>query len=285
VTSAFSRQLRWELRRLWRRPRTYLGFVAGLLFQVLLFVLLQLPAVRRPFLQGAADIHQYLAAGEPLSSLSNAVRVAGQTMLFIGTVALALVASEAVAKEVEDGTLRMVFCRPVSRTSVFLQKLVLCIVYTVCLTLFLGATAVMLAVAFEGPGKLVVVSVRESILGVHEFWPGLARYAIAIVLLAASILTVTLVAFTVSCFPVKAATAAAVALIVLLGDWMIHAHPMMAPVSPYTLTTRIASWRQVFNDTIPWLRLERNYSELALLDALLIVTAWWAFQRRPLTPR
>lgn len=285
MTVSFLRQLGWEVRRLWRRPRTYLGFGAALVFQLLIFTLLELPAVRGQFLAGAERVHQSLGAGEPFSSLSNAVRVTGQTMLFIGTVALALVASDLVAKEAEDGTLRMAFCRPVSRTSVWLQKLLTGALYTLALTAFVGTTAVVLAVLFEGPGKLVVVSVRESILGVHEFGPGLARYAAALALLAVSVLTVTLLAFTVACFPVKAATAASVAIIVLLADWTIQTLPPFAPISPYTLTTRLASWRQVFNDVIPWLRLQRNYGDLAIVDGLLLVTAWWAFQRRPLAPR
>ena len=46
-----------------------------------------------------------------------------------------------------------------------------------------------------------------------------------------------------------------------------------------------AIFRQVFNETIPWLRIERNYSALALVDAALLAVAWSAFQRRPLTPR
>jgi len=284
--AAFLRQLRWELRRLWRRPRTYVGFVAALLFEVLLYATLGLPVVRAQFLRGAATLHEHLKLGEPFSALSNAVRVTGQTIVFIGGVSLALVAGDLVARDVEDGTLRMVFCRPVSRTSVFFQKLVACAVYSVTLTSFVGVSALLLALVFEGTsGGLVVVSFRESILGAHEFGAGIERYVASVPLLAASILTVPLLAFTLSCFPMKAATAASVAVLVLLGDWTIQSFPAFAPLSPYTLTTRIVSWRQMFNDAIPWLRLQRNYSELAAVDLLLVVVGWLAFCRRPLTSR
>jgi len=286
VTAAFFRQLEWELRCLWRRPRTYVGFGAALLFQLMLFAALELPSVRGQFLRGAATLHEYLKLGEPFSALSNAVRVTGQTIVFIGGVSLALVAGDLVAKDAEDGTLRMVFCRPVSRTSVFLQKLLACTVYSVALTSFVGLSALLLAFAFEGTsGGLVVVSFREGILGAHEFAAGMQRYAASMPLLAASILTVPLLAFTLSCFPMKAATAASVAVLVLLGDWTIQSLPTFAPLSPYTLTTRIVSWRQVFNDAIPWLRLQRNYSELAVVDLLLVLVGWCAFCRRPLKPR
>jgi ABC-2 type transport system permease protein len=283
--TAFLRQLRWELRKLWRRPRTYVGFAAALLFELVVLSLLRLPAARDEFVQRVWRLHERFGIREPFSGLSNAVEVAGQTMLFIGGVSLAFVAAELVAKEAEDGTLRMVFCRPVSRTSVLLQKLITCAIYTATLTLFVGATALLLGMLLEKPGQLVVVSVRESIVGVHELAPALARYAAAIPLLATSVFTVALLAFTLSCFPLRAATAAAVAIIVLLADWIIQTHPGLVAVSPYTLMTRISSWRQVFNETVPWPRLERNYSQLAMLDGALIVIAWWAFRRRPLTPR
>jgi hypothetical protein len=65
----------------------------------------------------------------------------------------------------------------------------------------------------------------------------------------------------------------------------VHTHSALASISPYTLTTRIVSWRQVFNQEIPWLRLERNYGELALLDVALVVIAWLAFRRRALMLR
>jgi ABC-2 type transport system permease protein len=285
MIAAFVRQLRWELRKLWRRPRTYLGFAAALVFQVVFYGLLELPAVREQFVQHVWRLHQALGIERAFSALSSAVEVTSQTMLFIGAVSLALVASDVVAKEAEEGTLRMILCRPVSRTSVLVQKLVVCAVYTVALTVFVGASALLLGLLVEGPGRFAVVSARESIFGVHDFGPGLQRYAFAIVLLGVGVFTIALLAFALACFPINAATAATAAIIVLLGDWVIQTHPTFAPISPYTLMTRLSSWRQVFNETIPWLRLRRNYSELLLLDVALVATAWWAFRRRVLTPR
>jgi ABC-2 type transport system permease protein len=278
VTSAFVRQLRWELRKLWRRPRTYVGFGAALGFELGMLLLLQLPVVRESFTRRVWRLHRQLDIREPFSALSSAVEVAGQTMLFVGAVAIATVAADLVAREVEDGTLRMALCRPVSRSSVLAQKLVALFTYTVALVLFVGTTTLAASLLFEAPGQLVVVSTRESVLGVHELWPGLARYAASVGLLAVSMSSVACLAFTVSCFRIRATTATMIAIVLLLGDWIVHTHPVLAPVSPYTLMTRIASWRQVFNEPIVWLRLARNYTQLALLDAGLVVTAWLAFR-------
>ena len=103
--------------------------------------------------------------------------------------------------------------------------------------------------------------------------------------LAASFFTITLLAFSLACLPIKPATAAVVTILLLLADWSVQMHPTFAPVSPYTLMTRIATWRQVLNETLPWLRMQRNYSDLLLFDTALLLLAWCAFQRRRLTPR
>jgi len=281
----FVRQLRWELRKLWRRPRTYVGFAVAVGFELVMMALLRLPMVQDPFLRRVWRLHQQLGVRAPFSALSNAVEVAGQTMLFVGVVAIATVAADSVAREVEDGTLRMAFCRPVSRTSVLAQKVLACVSFALALTAFVAVTALAIGLLFEPPGQLVVVSARESVLGVYELGPGLARYAMAIPLLAVSMSSIALVGLALSCFRIRATTAAMVTIMVLFADWVVHTHSALAPVSPYTLTTRLVSWRQVFNQELPLLRLERNYGELALLDVALLLVAWLAFRRRTLTPR
>jgi hypothetical protein len=72
---------------------------------------------------------------------------------------------------------------------------------------------------------------------------------------------------------------------VLLADWTVRVHPAFAALSPYCLTTRIATWRQLFNDEIPWLRIERNLLQLLWVDGALLAFAWAAFRRRVPTGR
>lgn len=282
---AFGRRLRWELRVLARRPLVRIAIVAALAFEVLLCGVFSLPAVRTQILKTIWSFHERHGIVDPFSSLSLAIEVSSQTMMFVGVVALVMVSGECVGKDVENGTLRMLLSRPVSRGGVFFQKLVACVVFTGVLTSVVGWGALGLGLLLESPGRFAVLTVRESIFGVHDFVPGLVRYAMAVTLLPLSFLTVTLIAFTLSCLPVKPTTATITALVVILADWAIQAHPALAPVSPYTLMTRLASWRQVFSAEIPWLRLERNYGDLLVLDLALVAVAWIVFARRSITPR
>jgi ABC-2 type transport system permease protein len=281
MSRAFVAQLGWELRKLCSRPRTYLAFAATFTFELVLSLLLRAPAVREVMTRELWKTH--LRVDQVFSGLTSAVHLASESMAIIGALFLGLVTSDVVSKEIEDGTLRTLLCRPVGRGAVFVQKLTVCAAYTMALALFVGASALVLGLAFEGRGPLVIVSFSESILTALDFPHGLARYAIAIPMLGGSMLTVALMGFALSCFGLPPGAVIVVGGAVLIADHLVRIQPGFAAISPYTLTTRLMSWRQMFNREIPWPRLERNYGELLALDVVLIVTAWWTFRRRDLT--
>lgn len=276
----FVRQLRWEIQKLWWRPRTYLGFAVTFAFELLLCLLWSLPSVRAVLAKEIWRTH--LQVEDAFSGLTIAVHLTGETMAMIGMLFLGLIASDVIAKEIEDGTLRLALCRPVGRTAVFAQKVMSCAVYTFALTFFVAISALVLGLAFAGPGRLVVVAFRESLLTVLGFQTGLARYVLATVMLFGSMATVTALGVALACWGLRPAAMVVVGASILTADHLIRLQPGFEILSGYTLTTRLLSWRQVFSDPIPWLRLQRNFGQLAILDAVLLLLAWWAFRRREL---
>ncbi len=68
---------------------------------------------------------------------------------------LALVAGDVVSKEVEDGTLRMMLCRPISRTRILTVKVIVSLLYTIVLTFFVGLTALAVGIDEQRPGRFV----------------------------------------------------------------------------------------------------------------------------------
>jgi ABC-2 type transport system permease protein len=278
----FLRQLRWENRKLWSRPRTYLGFAATLLFEVVLVFLYRTTGLDDLFAQRYWRVPPELAG--PLSGPTVAVHVAAQTMGAIASLFLALVAGDIIANESEERTLHMIFSRPVSRASVLIQKVLACVGYTFILCLFVAASSLALALLVEGPGKLVMVAPRESIVGVHELAPALRRYALGAALLWPCSVTFTLVAFTLSCFRMKPGAATVLAVALFLLDQTLRIQPGLGWYATYSVTTRIVTWRQAFGYDVAWLRIQRNVTELILIDLVLVAIAWWVFSRRELAP-
>src|SRR5438045_1844235 len=114
--SLFCRQLRAELHKLFARKRTYIGFSAFVFIEILALGVLQLPRTQRTmrmFIE--ANGYEF---GEYYSGLTLAFIILSATLVIIGSLYLALVSGDVVAKEIEDGTMRMMLCRPVSRLRV-----------------------------------------------------------------------------------------------------------------------------------------------------------------------
>lgn len=281
--SAFLRQLGWEIRKLVARPRTHLGFAACLLFEIVLVVLYRTTSLDEALGTAYWRVPPAIA-DTTLSGLTVATHVTAETMAVIAALFLALVAGDMIATESEERTLHMIFARPVTVEAVVLQKILACVLYTVALSVFVGMSALVLGLATHGPGTLVVVSANESLVGVHEFAEGLRRYALAITMLGLCWTTFTLLAFALSCCRVKPGVATVVALTILLTDHVLRIQPAFAPFAPYALTTRILTWRQAFGFDVAWLRIERNLSQLLLLDVVLIAFACWILRRRELAP-
>jgi ABC-2 type transport system permease protein len=280
---AFVRQLGWEIRKLCARPRTYLGFAACLAFEITLVMLHRTTSIAEIVGERYWRVPPDLATAG-LSGLTVATHVTAETMGIIASLFLALVAGDMIANESEERTLHMIFSRPVTRGAVLLQKAIVCMLYTVALGLFVGATALALGLLVEGPGKVVVVTVKESLIGVHDFEPGLRRYALAIAMLGPCWITFTLLAFLFSCCRMKPGAATVMALTVMLTDHVLRVQTAFAAYLPYSLLTRIHTWRQPFAFDIPWPRIERNLSQLLVVDLVLLALAWWVFRRRELAP-
>lgn len=282
---AFGRQLAWELRRLWRRPRSRLGFLVCVALEVVVLGLFELPVVRDAVVREVWRVDLPIDRAAAFGGIALAVHVLGETMIYGIALFVALVAGDIVAKEIEDGTIRLVLARPVSRTSIFVQKLVACAAYAATLVAFAAVVALVLGVVVEGRGGFLILVPRDNLFGMLDFETALARYALAVPVAALAMFTVALLAFALSCFRVKPGTATVLALAVLFADWMVRNHPSFLAIAPYCLTTRLATWRQVFNTEIPWLRMERNLGQLLWIDAALVVIAWRAWLRREIAAR
>ena len=281
VSSLFT-QLRWELRKLFARPRTWLGFGAAVLWQFAGALVLRLPVVR------AGIAHQFHQAGlsfaESFTGLTSAAYMLANTMTFVGSLFIALIPADLVAQEREEGTLRTTFCRPVSRGRVYLVKLLVTLGFALTFTWFCGLCGLAIGLIAEGPGRLVMIGYTESVFGVFEMGEGLWRYALAVLLVSLSECSVALLTFAFSCTRMKPASAVVLALTVFVADDAVRNLPALAGVRHHFLMTRVISWVGAFNDPLHVVRLRRCYSELALIDVALAGAAWLAFRRSDFKP-
>jgi ABC-2 type transport system permease protein len=278
--SLFLYQLRGELLKLFARKRTYLGFAAFLLVETLVLFLLNLGRVRKSLTRIIED--SGYPAEEYLSGLTLALLVMVWTVFLLGSLYLALVSGDIVGKESEDGTLRMMLCRPVSRGRILAFKICAVAVYTFALTWFIALTALAAGLAHSGAGGLFVFAPMERVFALYAFWPGLGRYFLATALLSFALLTIGGIGFFLSCMDIKPAAATIATLSLLFLDSILKNIPFFESIRGWFITTHMASWIYVFESRIPWERIVESYAWLFGINATLLLLAYSIFYARDL---
>lgn len=271
-------QLGWELRKLFARKRTYIGFAAFAGTEFALLMLIRLPKVRQ--LLGNAIEQTGYSAGEFISGITLALLMLVYTIALLGALYLALVSGDIVSKEVEDGTMRMTLCRPVSRGQVLGTKVCASVLYTMTLVLFIGVTALLAGFSYGGAGGLFVVAPMEGVYSLFSFEDGFCRYLGALPLLTMSLLPITCLGLFFSCLNMKPAAATIVTLSVFLIDKILASIPYFESLRDWFFTARMGAWIQVFQYRIPWETMVQDYLWLFGMDATLIVLGWIAFEVR-----
>lgn len=274
----FLRQLRGEMRKLFARKRTFIGFGAFAALEVLVLLLLQLPGPQK-VLSRAIEGAGYEAVSY-ISGPTIGVLMVGWTILMLGALYLALVGGDVVSKEVEDGSMRMMLCRPVSRGRILLLKGIVSMFYTCVLTVFVMMTAMTLSILYGGAGGWFIFAPLDGVAAFHDFWPGLWRYLAAIPLLSLSLCTVTAIAFSLSCFNMKPSAATVVTLSFLFADNILRMIPYFESLKGWFVTVKMGVWIKVFEYRIPWEFMLEQYVWLIAIDSTLFIIGWIAFERR-----
>jgi ABC-2 type transport system permease protein len=270
-----------ELVRLFARPRTYIGYAAFAAFNVLFLLLLSRPKPSQLFRQ-PLERAGYLFE-DYFSALTLAYAIVALTTIFLTTLFFPLVAGDIVAKEAEDGNLRLLLSRPVSRFRLLLSKFVACQVYTLTLVCFIGllsfGTGSCLA---RWNGGLFAFAPEQGLFSLFSFSDGLRRYAFGILLVALSMNPVTSVAFFFSCQRIKPAAATIITVCLFFIDAILSKVPYFADYEAWFLTSRMSAWLGAFRERISLPDLVETYAVLAGVSATCFLLGWVSFERRDL---
>jgi len=276
--SLFFLQMRNELHKLFARKRTYLGFAAFVAVEILLLLLLNLPKPKAGFRklieQNGYGFDQYFS-GATLGLL-----MLMWTTFLLGALYLALVAGDVVAKEVEDGTLRMILCRPISRLRVGFLKYAACVLYTFALTFFIGITALVAGLLYCGWGGLFAIAPLEQLLAMHEAWPGLWRYLGALPLLGFGLVSISSLGFLFSCCEMKPAAATILTLSIFFFDSIFRSIPYFESLRGWFMTSHMTLWLRVFEYHIPWWRIVEDVTWLGALNVTFALVGLAILQQR-----
>ena len=275
----FFLQLRSELWKLFGKKRTYIGFSMLLLAQLLIIVLLRFyPAAHRAL---ARNMEANGLIGEQyLSMLTVATIMAFVLAYTLLPLYVALVGGDMVSKEAEDGTLRMILSRPISRVRLLVLKWLAGVVFSIVLVLSLAAGGLLFCgMLFPVTGGLFA-QMPDQFFGVFNFHDGLQRFLLAHLVMVSKAVTIMSLAFMLSCFNMKPAAAAILALSIILIDRILIEIPYFHDIRECFLSYYLNTWQAFFNQHVWWWRMNESLCILAAFSLTFLIVGCVVFQLR-----
>ncbi len=274
-------QLRSELAKLFGKKRTYIGFGVFLLAQNLMLLAFRFSNWEK----GTAKLLEsngYLA-GEFISALTVAVLMLIPQILLLMPLYVTLVGGDLVAKEAEDGTLRMILSRPISRIRLLFIKWLTGVIFAAILVVSLGAMALFFARCwFEWKGMFLFIPVPggQTIFNVLGAGEGLKLYALAHVILAINACTMLSLAFMFSCFNMKPAAATILALSFLLLSVVMEGMPFFEDWREFAITHHFRAWILVFGKPVQLAQIAESLCVLVGVNVTAFVIGATHFHMR-----
>jgi ABC-2 type transport system permease protein len=273
----FIAQLRNELWKLFGKKRTYIGFGAFILAQTAMLLAFK-------FTRWQSDFERLLSgngyvATEFVSALTVSVVMLMPQIILLMPLYATLVGGDLVAKEYEDGTLRMILSRPISRVRLLFVKWAAGIVFAAVLVLVLGVTALGFAKLLF-PWKGMFVFAPGMAFSVFSPGEGLARFVFAHSFLVVNASAILSVAFMFSCFNMKPAAATIVALSYLFVNVVMESIPFFDRFDNWFITHHFRCWLLVFQNPVPWAQILQSQVALLTICATTFVVGCTAFYVR-----
>ena len=262
----FFRHLKNELWKLFGKKRTYIGFGAFLLVQNAMLLCFR-------FTRWQSDMEKMLAgngyiAEQYISALTVAVVMLLPQVMLLMPLYVALVGGDLVAKEAEDGTLRMILSRPISRFRLLLSKWLAGLFFSFVLVVVLGATALLFARLWF-PWRSMFIFMPKMVFNVLSASEGFKLYLCSHLFMAVNASVILGLAFMFSSFNMKPAAATILALSFLFVNLVMESIPFFERYHEWLLPYHFRIWLYIYSQPTPW---ERIIQSLCILTAFSLTT-------------
>jgi ABC-2 type transport system permease protein len=264
-----------ELRKLFRRPRTWVTIALLNALPVLVAVLIALTdLVPRPG-EGPAFLSAVLTNGTlyPLAALAIVLP------LFL-PIAVALIAGDAVAGEAQAGTLRYLLARPAGRTRLLVAKLVSVFAFVLVTVLVVAGVGYLVGQLFFDVQPLGGTTLSGTTLTSTQI---AGRTVLAIGYVTFSMLGVAAFALFFSTLTDSPLAAMLGALAVLIASSLLFTLDAASAIAPYLPTRYWLAFVDFFRDPVLWRDIVRGIGLQAVYVGVLLAAAWANFTTKDIT--
>jgi ABC-2 type transport system permease protein len=237
--------LQIELFKIFKRPRTYIAFVA--IAAIVLLIQLALYLDGKTYIGFMLQsIERFNVEGKILNGYFVCYFIL-QTLLIHVPLLIALVGGDMIAGEANMGTLRLLISKPISRSSLLISKFLASTVYTLLLLVWMAFLSLLVSLLVFGAGDLMVFqsTVIIQIPGEDIFWRYLAAFAFA----AIAMTTVAALSFLLSLFAENSIgpIVAAMSIIIVFTILSTMDLPLFISMKPFLFTSHMLGWKGFFD--------------------------------------
>jgi ABC-2 type transport system permease protein len=264
-----------ELRKLFRRPRTWATIAVLNALPVLVAVLLVLTDLAPRPGEGPPFLSAVLRNGTlyPLAALAIVLP------LFL-PIAVAVVAGDSIAGEAQAGTLRYLLARPAGRTRLLVAKLVAVLAFVLVTVIVVAGVGYVVGTTLFDAQPIAGTSVSGTSLSSTELG---GRTLLSIGYVAVSMLGVAAFALFFSTFTDSPLGATMGALAVLVTSSLLFTLDAASPIAPYLPTRYWLSFVDFFRDPIHWRDVTRGIALQGVYVGVLLAAAWANFTTKDIT--
>jgi ABC-2 type transport system permease protein len=238
-----------ELYKIFKKWRTYIGFIAIALLVPLIQVAMLIEGERSLDFMTRNLQQSFVFVGNLLNGYLISYIILNTLAVHIPFL-VALVAGDLLAGEATAGTYRLLVSRPVSRMKLVTSKFFAGIIYTFLLVFWLSILSLGLGLLIFSVGELIVIKPENVIIFARDdvLWRFLLAYGFAVL----SMSVVASLAFLFSSLVENAigpiiTTMAVIIVFIIISAINIE---FFQNIKPYLFTNYILSWRLFFDDPI-----------------------------------
>lgn len=258
---------RWELRKLRSQKRTYLGLGAAALVPILFVVALLAHG------GGPSDVPFGRYATTTGLAVPLVLLLFGAFWLF--PLITALVAGDIVATEDNNGTLKTILTRSVSRGRIFAAKVLAAISYATAAIVVTGTVATVAGILASGFNP--ITSLSGTVVSAQR---GLGLVAASLLVYLLPILAVAAIGILLSTVTRNSAAAVVGTLLFSLLLQLIAILPGLDWLQPYLLSTQFNAWQGFLRTPVDWAPIVRAAWICALYGVPSVAAAAIVFSRR-----
>lgn len=261
------------------KPRSYIG--VGAITLIIIIVLFAMKSDGMSFISFITSSFEQTLSFEGNILNGNLIAFIILQMLIIHVpLLIALVTGDLISGEGAMGTIRLLLTKPISRTSILLSKYIAGCVYTLVILLWMAFLALIVGKWLFGTGDLMVLNSDGLIvLQDHDLsWRFLCGFGVAYL----SMMMIATLSLTLSCFSDNSigpivTTMAIIILFTIIGTLDV---PSLQAIQPYLFTTHMVSWRNFFEDPLPYDSIIESATILVIHIAGLLSIAIYKFNRK-----